>query len=782
MSGKRRAAGPATQKSAPKRPRTRKQQVLRVVKWAAIVGLALVLVAVAGFVYLYKTTDIPDPNKDFQTQTSFVYYSDGKTEVGSFAKQNRVSIPLKEMPENLQDAVVAAENRTFWSDKGIDPKGIIRAAFSNASGNSTQGASTITQQYVKILYLSQERSYQRKIKEASLSLKMQRQKSKSEILEGYLNTIYFGRGAYGVQAAAKAYFDKDAADLSLKESAVLASVLNNPTHFDPANGKQSRQDLHERYDYVLSGMASAGNITAEEADRASKHLPKFPEIKAESRYGGQRGHMLTLVRNELHELGYSDQQIDGEGLRVTTTFTKKAMDAVAAGVAEIRPDMGKANKDLHVAVASVEPGTGALRGFYGGQDYLESQINWAVTGGAVGSTFKPFAVGAALEQGFSLKDTFDGNSPYYYNGEGTGDAVRNEGSGYDGLGTDYGTVSLLTATEESINTAFADLTMSMDDGPDAIMKTAEDLGIPAWDKSQHGYNNIDNSPGLEPVSGIALGSATIAPINMANAYASIANGGEQADVHVIDKVELEDGTVDYSYKQHTSPAFDPEDAQHNEDIAADTSYALQQVVENGTGAAAQALLRPAAGKTGTATNADDDVSSSWFVGYTPQLATAVMYVRGKGNEQLDGWLPDYGGQLGYFGANYPARTWTAVMQKDMEGLPVEDFPEPANLDGEAPASGHEPYTPPPSPTKTPKPTKTPSATPSETPTQTPSETPSQTPTQTPSPTCTLLGGCGTPSQTPTQSGTPSTPPPSQSGGPGQGGRQRQGRRRRLQAA
>jgi len=245
VSGKRRAAGPPQNSSSksPKRPRTRKQKVWRVARWLLVACLVGLLLVTGGFVFLYQSTEIPNPNKDFETQTSFVYYADGKSEVGSYATQNRESISIKEMPDDLQNAVVAAENRTFWSDSGIDPRGIIRAAFSNAKGNATQGASTITQQYVKILYLSQERSYQRKMKEAVLSLKIQRTKSKTEILEGYLNTIYFGRGAYGVQAAAKAYFAKDAEDLSLRESAVLATVLNNPSRFDPANGRDARAAL-----------------------------------------------------------------------------------------------------------------------------------------------------------------------------------------------------------------------------------------------------------------------------------------------------------------------------------------------------------------------------------------------------------------------------------------------------------------------------------------------------------------------------------------------------------
>ena len=773
MSGKRRAAGPAVSKTSAsgkkaKPPLTRKQKLLRVVKWTSVVGLACLLLAVGTFVVLYKTIDIPDPNKDFKAQTSFVYYADGKDQIGNFATQNRESITLKQMPQTLQDAVVAAENRSFWTDKGIDPRGIIRAAFSNASGNSTQGASTITQQYVKILYLNQERSYTRKVKEAILSLKIQRSKSKSEILEGYLNTIYFGRGAYGVQAASRAFFDKDAEELSLKESAVLASVLNNPSAFDPANGKDARSALKVRYDYVLEGMADAGNITADEAARAERSLPKFPKLRAKSKYGDQRGHMLKLVRDELHELGYSDAQIDSQGLRITTTFTKQAMDAAEAGVIEQRPE-GFKDKELHVGVASVEPGTGALRGFYGGQDFLDSQINWAATGGMVGSTIKPITVATALENGYSLEDSFEGNSPYVFP---DGLDVVNEGPGD---GNDYGSaVDLVYATEQSINTAFVDMSSSIPDGPQKILTTANKVGIPPAEPTSKYPGIPGKSIDLEADALITLGKARISPINMANAYATIANGGERADVHVIDKIVSRKGEVLYQYKQHTTQALDDfadgvdvttesGAPATGEDIAADTSYALQQVVANGTGANAQALGRPAAGKTGTATNDDGDVSSSWFVGYTPQLATAVMYVRGDGDNALNGWLPSY------FGAEYPTRTWAAVMTRALEGTEPESFPEPAHVDGEAPEDGHEPYVPPPPPTK--KPTKTPS--PTNTPSETPSETPTPTPTPTPSPTdtCGVLG-CS-PSGSPSSSGSPSTPP---SGGASGGGR---GRGRRV---
>jgi membrane peptidoglycan carboxypeptidase len=609
--------------------------------------LGFFLLGAAAFAVGYTTTDIPDPNRDFETQTTFVYYADGKHEIGQFADQNRTSIPLSDVPQHVQDAVIAAEDRTFYTNKGIDPKGILRAAFSNARGNSTQGASTITQQYVKVFYLSQERTLSRKVKEAFLSLKLQRRQSKDEILQGYLNTIYFGRGAYGIQAAAQAYFDKDASELTVPEGAVLAAILNSPGNFDPANGAETRQRLLGRYQYVIDGMEKGGDLTADQAGRFSARLPDFPRVRTQDQYGGQRGHVLTMVKKELLAKGFDEQEISGGGLKVTTTFTRKAMRAAAAAVEKERP---KGLKKLHVAVASVDPRTGALKGVYGGQDYLESQINWAVAGGSPGSAFKPFALSAAIDDGYSLRSTFDGNSPYFFpNGK---DKVVNEGPGD---GNDYGSAITLTqATVESVNTAYVDMTQAMDNGPKKIMDMAIKMGVPA------------KAPGLAPTTGISLGSATINPIDMANAYGTIADGGKAKKWYVLDKVTGADGENRYRAPQSTTRAMP-------NPVSRDVSYALQQVVRSGTGQNALALGRPAAGKTGTATNDKGDVSSSWFVGYTPQLSTAVMYVRGDGNDALNGYLPSY------FGADYPTRTWTEAMRRALVGAPVKQFPPPANL-------------------------------------------------------------------------------------------------------
>jgi membrane peptidoglycan carboxypeptidase len=740
----------------------RRRRLVFLAKWGALVGLLLALVGVVAFIVLYRSTDIPDPDKDFQAQTSFVYYSDdgavdGKNtrgeEIGRYAVQNRDSIPYDEMPDAVKNAVVAAENRSFWTDSGVDPKGILRALFNNASGNDRQGASTITQQYVKILYLSTEQTYTRKVKEAIIATKLSRRDSKEEILEGYLNTIYFGRGAYGVQAAAQTFFGKDAKDLDLRESAVLACVINNPSRFDPANGRDARLNLKDRYAYVLDGMAQAGDIEPEEAERAARKLPKFQDEQVDDSLSGQTGHMLTMVRKELARLTntqtgepFTDEEINGGGLRITTTFTDQAMQAAEDGFTEARPE-GFSVKQLHVGIASVEVGTGAVRGFWGGQDYLTSQLNWAVSGGQAGSSLKPFALAAGIRQGFALKDTFEGNSPIE-----VGDSeFENQGD------QDYGSaVSLTKATEDSINTAYIDLTTAMDNGPEAVVKQANLMGIPpelpkSGEPKDATFGFPNNTPGLRPEVGVALGSATVSPINMANAYATIANGGRAVRPYIIERVTNADGEELYAHSVSDRMAM-------NEDIASDVSYALQQVVTSGSGTAAQGIDRPAAGKTGTSTNSVGDVVSAWFTGYTPQMATSVVYLRGNGVGKLDGWLPEY------FGGAYPADTWTAVMSRAMEGLEVEDFPEPAFVDGDAPSDGHEPAPPPPPPpTKTPKPT--PSETVSEPSEEPSSEAPPPSPTPTPEPTptpseqpCGVLVPCETPSPTPTPTQTPSGEP------------------------
>jgi membrane peptidoglycan carboxypeptidase len=446
-----------------------------------------------------------------------------------------------------------------------------------------------------------------------------------------------------------------------------------------------------------------GKLSQAKATKAERHLPTFPVFQQSDKYAGQRGHILTLVRQQLHDLDFTDDQIDGGGLRVYTTLTPKAMSAAQQGVMAVRPNLS--DKQLHIAVATVQPGTGALLGFYAGQNYLRSQINWAEAGGMVGSTFKPASLATAIANGYSLKSTWDGDSPYTFP---DGLEVHNEG---DSTGTNYGTaISSITAMEQSVNTAFVDMSASIPNGPAKILAQAEKMGIPP-EQAEAQYPGIPNtSRDLDPDALITLGKARISAINMANAYATIANNGQRADVHLINKVTDSKGKVLYQFKPHTTEAIRP-------DIDRDVSYAMQQVVLHGTGANAQAIDRAAAGKTGTATNANGDVSSSWFVGFTPQMSTAVMYVRGDGDNALNDWLPPFNGAAGYFGAGYPTATWAAVMKADLVGVPPESFPPPAYVSGTPPETGHTaPPPPPPSSHHTQAPPPTSSAPPSSEPT------------------------------------------------------------------
>jgi membrane peptidoglycan carboxypeptidase len=651
------------------------KQVLALVGVGFLAGVALIGVG-------YAATPIPQPNDLISAQTTIVYFDNGKTEIGRFGDQNRIIIPLDQVPDHVQKAVLAAEDRSFYENRGISPTGIVRAFWNNLSGGSTQGGSTITQQYAKNAYLSQERTYTRKIKEFFIAVKLDRRDDKDEILADYLNTIYFGRGAYGIETAAQTYFGKPAKDLTVEEGAVLASVIRSPANYDP---EEDAERLEGRFNYVLDGMVAKGWLPA--GERAGMQVPELADPRKAR--GGSNYYLMDAVRRELKVQGFTDQDIDLGGLRVTSTFDRKAQRAAVRAVRQERPRENARN--VHIGLSAVQPGTGAVVAMYGGGQ--AGQLNDATQARIQpGSSFKPFALAAALEDGVGLRSRFAGNSPLEI--PGTDKEVNNE------FENDYGTsVDLIKATEESINTAYVDLTMEI--GARRVRDAAVAAGIP------------DDTPGLEANAVIPLGTASVRNIDMANAYATFAAQGRAAQWHVVQEVKGSNGGTRYEADTNTSQAFE-------EDVMADVSYALQRVVENGTGAEAQALDRPAAGKTGTAALRPDTVTSAWFVGYTPQLSAAVSFYKGTGRADLDG----VGGLSTFFGGEYPARVWTAFMQGAMQGMRVEDFPEPAFV-GETinPA-------PPPSPT----PTET--ETESETPTAPPSTLPPTTvapPSPTPPP-------------------------------------------------
>jgi membrane peptidoglycan carboxypeptidase len=637
----------------------------KALRWVATVGVGGLVLGAITFFALYQFIDIPDPNAAFETQTTNVYYSDGKHRIGTFATQDRQNVTLDKVPAEMQAAVIAAEDRTFYTNRGIDIKGIIRAARNNAtSGEITGGGSTITQQYVKILYLSQEQSYTRKVREAILSIKIHNKLSKKEILEGYLNTIYFGNGAYGVEVASQTYFDKSVSDLDYDEAAALATILNQPSYYDPYSDGGAKR-MMPRYDYVLDGMAKSGAITAAQRAKAQSKLPTFAKQKDNNRFKGPNGYLLRLVQKQMQALEFSDSDILGGGLRITTTIGyQKQKDAVRA-INAVRP---KGLKKLHTALVSVVPGTGAVRAMYGGPDYLKNQINWATVGTQPGSTFKAFALVAALEDGFSLKTKLNGSSPLQIGGN----TIENQG---DSGGQSFGSVTLERATQKSINTAYVDLTRKLSGignkagndtsditiGTQKIRDAANDAGIP---KSV--TDKFDPAAAVTP-----LGYVPVPPVDMANAYATLAAGGKKAEWYVIAKVTDPSGSVLHEHKVETEQSIP-------EDVDGDAIAAMRKVVNSGaggTGSRARTLC-PTAGKTGTATAGSNDnqhVSSSWFVGYTPKLATAVMYNRGVGNEDLEGYL------LPFYGGTFPAMTFKAYMDAAINPVSCGEFILPGNL-------------------------------------------------------------------------------------------------------
>ncbi len=666
--------------------------------WPKRIALGLAVVVLVGIlgvaglaVYGYTSTTRPNPNADFQTATTFVYYNNGKSQLGSFAVQNRQPLTFEEIPDNVKQAVVAAENRDFWTDKGISIRGMFRAAWVIARGGDLQGGSTITQQYIKIMYLNSEQTVTRKFRELFLAYRINSELSKEEILTDYLNTIYFGRGAYGIQAASKAYFNVDAKDLTTQQAAVLVSVINNPSLFDPGVSDDNIPRLQERYSYVLNSMAETGDITPAEAAQYAAELPKFPEVKINERYGGPKGFLLKMVQSELAAAGFDESQVNGGGLKITTTFDKAAQSDTKQA-ADAR---GKKASNLHAAIASVEVGSGEVLALYGGPDYVKNSRNWATTARPTASTFKTYALAAGLKDGFSLNSRVNGNT---FTPPGDPVPVRNEFNYQYGSG-----VTLLKAAADSINTAFVDLTMQMDDGPQAIIDMAKAVGAPkgaGWDLN----------------SRIALGTAEVSPLNQANAYATFANDGTYVAPHVVKEVTDASGNVVYRAAPDERKAV-------SADIAHDVTYALQNVVEQGTGSTVRTLDRPVAGKTGTK-DVEDDITSAWFVAYTPQISTAVMYVAGPdGNADLDDYARP--GDSTFFGGTYPALTWVNYMQIAVQDLPVEQFDEAAWVNRDS--APQQTYAPAPTRTweNTRRPTQSASSAP---PTQQTSEPPSKEPT------------------------------------------------------
>ncbi len=593
------------------------------------------------FAFAYFTVSIPDANAFVNSQSTIIQYSNGE-EIGRVGSENRQIVPLAKIPLNVRHAVLAAEDRGFYSNRAFSVTGIARAVLNNLKGGSLQGGSTITQQYAKTAFLSPERTIQRKIKELVIAIKLENQLSKDQIFENYLNTIYFGRGSYGVQTAAQQYFNRNVDQLTNAQAIVIACILRSPGFYDPSYSKANEKRLTDRFAYVVKGMVEAKWLTPEDVAKI-----KFPVVVPRVTSGslsGPKGHIIEAVSKELKSLGFTEEQLLVGGLVIKTTIDQKAQTAAVDAINKLTPT--KVPENLHIALVAIRPGTGEVVAMYGGADYLKRQLNDATQAIALGgSTFKPFALVAALEAGIPLTSMWNGDSPQTFDDLGKPYEVGNYGN------EGWGQVDLLFATKHSINTVYVPLGQKA--GLDNVVSAARRAGIP-------------ESVAMMPTPSVALGPASPHVIDVANAYATFAAQGIKSKPYLVTSVIGSNKGVLYEGKPQTEEVFSKE-------VMADLTYALKAVVNGGTGAAALALGRPAAGKTGTS----QSNASAWFSAYTPQLAASVAFFRDDATQSLNG----IGGLTSVTGGSFPARIWTAFMKGALKGEPVMDFPAPSNIGG-----------------------------------------------------------------------------------------------------
>lgn len=641
-----------------------------------VIGLPLLLVGTASagiglLLFGNLPGTVPEENPREASQPSHVYDIFGN-EIGVF-REFDLTVPMtkENVPQVLKDAVIASEDRNFWTHRGIDPEGLFRAALTNyREGTVVQGGSTITQQYVKERYLTSERTISRKLNEAVLATRVERdladelgseRAAKEEILFRYLDQTYFGGGAYGAGAAAQTYFRKDVTQLTLSEAALLAGIIPAPSKFGPrenfflAEGR--RQD-------VLKAMLDEEMITQAQFDEAFAQPVWYAgfgftegpvTLVHPAPSGGATAHhyFVDYVRRYLEDRYGHDLVIRG-GLRIETTIDPFLQQKAEKAVSD---NLRGTAYPLEMSLVSIEPSTGHVRAFVGGRDFNASQVNLGLggsTGMQAGSSFKTFTVAAALESGFTPETIYPGG-PYVEPG-----CVMAGGRPCPALGGAGGTMR--SATAASSNAYFVQL--ANDVGADKVAEMANRLGLSSWITLDREYTPR-----------ITLGQYSVSPLEMAAGNATLANHGVRPHVTPVLKVTKPDGTVlEDNSRPNGQQVLHPA-------IADTTTDLLRGVITGGTGRRAD-IGRPAAGKTGTA----DDYRAAWFAGYTPQLATAVWI--GYADEPRP--MYNIAGFGRVEGGSIPAKTWGEFMRAAHEGLPVIDFPVPGPLppprsDGDAPA-------------------------------------------------------------------------------------------------
>ncbi|MFJ8044828.1 transglycosylase domain-containing protein [Kitasatospora sp. NPDC096147] len=760
---------PRPQQTGKRRPRrTGWRRLVPTWRFALFSTLGCAVLGIGLFALGLALVQVPDAHAQATRQSNTWLYSDGSllTRTG---ETNRQSVPLDRISEAARHAAMAAEDRNFYQEGAVNVKGMVRAAVNTATGGSTQGGSTITQQYVKNAYLNQKQTVSRKVKELFIAIKVDATETKDDVLAAYLNTSYYGRGAYGIQAAAQAYFGIDAKDLNPAQGAYLAVLLNAPSAYDVStateNGKQRATD---RWAYVMDAMVQEKWLSAE--DRAAAAFPEVQAPKSSPGLSGQAGYLVNAATEYLTTNNVvTDAQLAQGGYTIKLSIDPKKQQALQDSVQQqltdkLKPDTRKVDAATQAGAVSVDPKTGAVVALHGGADATKHWVDNATRQDyQAGSTFKAIALAAALESGATTQsgrtitpDTvYDGTSRRpVVGGKGTPYAPPNEGD------RSYGQITLQQATDWSVNSAFAQL--AQDTGLAKVRDTAIALGLPS------------GTPGLTADASVPLGVATPSVLDMAGVYATLDNGGRQITPWLVQS--LERGGEGIGLPEHkTTQAVSERTAQR-------VTTMLQGVVSNpgGTGYRAKELGRPTAGKTGTT----DGHRSVWFAGYTPELVTVVALF---GQDPANGKQVSLSGTAGLAGAaggQFPAQIWTAYMKSALAGQPVSSFGGSSASDDDSssaassPSTASSPSASNGSSTRTPTPSDAPGGgnrpTPSDTPStpsggassatsQRPDPTPSRTPpTPTPTPTPSAKP-TPTPKPTPTQSQT-SAPKPTPTGG------------------
>jgi membrane peptidoglycan carboxypeptidase len=616
----------------------------------AVMGLGtlamIVLVVVA-----YAMTPVPsEAQSDATAQGSVVYYDDGKTPMMRLGR-HRESVPLNKIPQHVQDSVLAAEDRGFYSEPGVSPKGIARAVWTTATGGEVTGGSTITQQMARNYYagLSQERTVSRKFKEILISVRLGKERPKTYILGTYLNTVYFGRQAYGIQAAARAYFGRDVSKLTVSQSAMLAAMIQQPAYFHTQGNDAAAQALRARWNYVLDGLVTMGKLSP--AERAKQRFPATKDSWSDVKETGQSGYIQQRITQELKAAGIPEEELGSGGLKIHTELNPKWMKYAEKAVRD--QGVGSWPKSIGVGLVAVDPKTGAVKAFYGG-NWKRTQYDSVFNPVAqVGSSFKPYVLATALKNGDNVKSMISGKSPQRFGNDGENLPLNSTG-GYlvenDEGDPPMGVIDLVRATQMSVNTAYVKLGLNV--GLNNVTQTAEGFGIP------DGY--------LKPhrgQAGLSLGIANIPAVYQAAGYAAFANGGTPVKPHLITKITDSRGKSigNLPWKKKAEPVLTQEQA-------AQATYAMRSVVNGGTGARAALPDRQVAGKTGTT----EKNRAAWFVGYVPQLSTAVTMFNTK-NKPITG-IPGY--QASVYGGTIPAEIWKNFMAGVTQTMPPEPFPVP----------------------------------------------------------------------------------------------------------